>query len=78
MDCFTFVTFLSRVISLLRKEALVRFHLFLPEDLSEKLITLARKEDRNPRQQAERLLREAIEQAAQNTKPRQEYACVEK
>ena len=49
MDCFTFVTFLSRVISLLRKEALVRFHLFLPEDLSEKLITLARKEDRELR-----------------------------
>ena len=54
----------------------MRFHLYLPVDLAEKLIVIAAQEYRNPRQQAERFLKEAIEQAAQTTKPGKEHVCV--
>jgi hypothetical protein len=42
--------------------------------LAEKLVLLAEKEDRNPKQQAARLLKEAIEKFTKDTNLCQEYA----
>jgi hypothetical protein len=54
----------------------MRFHLFLPTDVVQKLIKIAEREDRTARQQATKLLREAIEKESINTpRPYEESAC---
>jgi hypothetical protein len=62
----------TKLFSNYEEERLMRMQVFIRDDLAKVLNTLAWRENRWPKQQAEWLLQKALEQAAQEAQPHQE------